>query len=207
MRLDRLASNTLNTSVDTLTATATTGGMFVRDLNDITLTSINGATGQDVIVVAPGDITVAQITPGTGGAGRVLLSAGSDILASGAGDHITASNVELRAGGLDPDGGPSARKTQLRLIVPPTIGGGANGTGASVAQRPDAAASGCRRYDRGVRRTPSSGCRSVRGGAGSAPGNQNVDDYLTTVSPCGPHRRTAPWGWPMPTCSSAAAPS
>jgi filamentous hemagglutinin family protein len=126
--------NTLNTAVDTLSATATSGDIVVRDADDISLASINGATGQDVIVVAPGDITVTQITgAGPTGAGRVLLAAGSDIFASGAGDHITAGNIELRAGGLDATGGRIGEAdNRLRLFVPQNIGGGPTGSGADV---------------------------------------------------------------------------
>jgi filamentous hemagglutinin family protein len=179
------AENTLNTSIDTLTATASSGDIVVRDLNDITLASINGATGQDVIVVAPGDITVAQITgAGPNGAGRVLLSAGSDILASGAADHITAGNVELRAGGLDPDGGRIGEAAnELRLLVPAEIGGGANGTGANVPsvlvlQRPAVGDSTVAAQVPNFRVVPNP--FEVAQGL-LEPGNQDVDDYLTTV--------------------------
>ena len=128
------SENTLNTAVGTLSATATAGDIVVRDADDIALASVNGAAGQDVIVVTPGDITVTQITgAGPDGAGRVLLAAGSDIFANGAGDHIVAGNIELRAGGLDETGGRVGEESnRLILRVPATIGGGANGTGSDV---------------------------------------------------------------------------
>lgn len=176
--------NTLNTAVDTLSATATSGDIVVRDADSIALASLNGAAGQDVIVVAPGDITVTQITgAGPNGAGRVLLAAGSDILANGAGDHITAGNIELRAGGLDPDGGRVGETAlPLRLLVPENVGGGADGSGADVPSvlilsRPAAGDSTV--ASQVPRHLIVDGFNAAEGLL--LPGNQPVNDYLTTV--------------------------
>jgi hypothetical protein len=75
---------------------------------------------------------------GTGASGRVLLAAGRDLFASAdlpaAEAHITAQNVELRAGGMDDTGGfIAATGPRLRLFVPEFVPGGSAGTGDDVA--------------------------------------------------------------------------
>ncbi len=143
------AANTLNTSVNSLTATSSAGGMFFHELNSVNLTNLNASSNQDIFVGAREDITVERVNvTGTGASGRVLLAAGRDILANGvlAGTdaHITAQNVELRAGGMDLAGGRiGTTDTELRLFVPEVIPGGAGNTGANVPsvlflQRPSA---------------------------------------------------------------------
>jgi filamentous hemagglutinin family protein len=125
------ATNTLETSLNTVTATSSGGGMFIREANDITLTNLSATTAnnQDIYVGTTGDITVAQVSNANG---RVLLAAGGDVLSTGSGTHITAGNVELRAG-LDASGGRIGTISQpLRMSVPATVAGGAGGTGAPV---------------------------------------------------------------------------
>ena len=128
------ASNTLNINVDNLTATASTGDMFFHEQNSVTLTNLTGANGRDVFVGAQQDITVNQISvTGSGAAGRVLLAAGRDVFATpgltGTDAHITAQNIEVRAGGMDTTGGQIGTDgVKLRLAVPDTIPGGATNT-------------------------------------------------------------------------------
>ena len=133
------ASNTLNINVDNLTATASTGDMFFHEQNSVTLTNLTGANGRDVFVGAQQDITVNQISvTGSGAAGRVLLAAGRDVFATpgltGTDAHITAQNIEVRAGGMDTTGGQIGTDgVKLRLAVPDTIPGGATNTGDPVS--------------------------------------------------------------------------
>ena len=117
-------ANPFNTSVTSLTSASTAGSTYIREANDILLTDLTAATNQDIVIGAIGDITVARImVDGSNGDGRVLLAAGSDIFSVGAGTHITAQDVELRAGGLDTTGGRAGAGNILRINAPQFVAG------------------------------------------------------------------------------------
>ncbi|HTU66917.1 MAG TPA: filamentous hemagglutinin N-terminal domain-containing protein [Steroidobacteraceae bacterium] len=120
------AANTLNTAVTSLSATTSTGGMYFREANDVTLMNLNAAANQDIVVGAPGTVTVGTVNvSGANGSGRVLIAAGNDILATGGGINITAQSVELRSGGLVTGGGRiGAAGAPLRIEVPEFVPGG-----------------------------------------------------------------------------------
>jgi hypothetical protein len=61
-----------------------------------------------------------------------LLAAGSDILSSGSGIHITARDIELRAGGIDPAGGHIGDGNNLSLDAPLSAPGGGGTSVPSV---------------------------------------------------------------------------
>jgi filamentous hemagglutinin family protein len=117
------ADNVLDTAIGVLTASTTSGSLYIREADSVSLANVTVATGEDIVVGAFGDITVGTIANADG---RVLLAAGNNILADGSvnGPHITARDAELRAGGLDSSGGSiGTNGSLLRMNVPQTIAG------------------------------------------------------------------------------------
>jgi|GEM_PF-5898647 len=91
-------ANSLETDVDTLTANANAGGIFINDVGSInSLTANAKGAGNDVTISTGGDMVVAKVTA----ADVVTLSTGGtgNILRSGNVLNISGASANLHAGG------------------------------------------------------------------------------------------------------------
>jgi hypothetical protein len=121
----------LDLDATTLDATATSGGIFIDELNGLASVSVKasgGASGDIELLTATGDLNLLSVSA----TDTLLLAAGRDILGLPGLGTITASRAELRAGGADPTGGrigtlsaPLSLQldagSSLRMFVPQTI--------------------------------------------------------------------------------------
>lgn len=120
------ALNALDTSVSSISATATGGSIFVNESDSVTLTSLTATgAGQDVSVIAGGDITVASlsapdaVTLDANGAGADILDDGSN------GTAITAASAALTAdGAIGAAGATAGMDTAITSLTAAAADGG-----------------------------------------------------------------------------------
>ena len=121
----------LDTDATTIDATATSGGIFIDELNGLASASVqaNGGSAGDIeLLTATGDLNLQKVSASD----TLLLSAGHNIFALPGLGTIGARAAELRAGGADSSAGHigtladplslqlSAGNT-LRMFVPQTV--------------------------------------------------------------------------------------
>jgi len=125
------SSGRLDTSVSTLDAAASDGGVFIDELDGLLSVSVQaggGAAGDIELLTATGDLNLLNVTASD----TLLLAAGHNIFALPGAAPITARVAELRAGGVDPGAGRIGTSTELlqlnlsagnslRLFVPQTV--------------------------------------------------------------------------------------
>ena len=124
------SSARLDTSVRTLSATTSAGGVFIDEadgLQSVNVHAAGGAAGDIELLTRSGDLNLQSVSASE----TLLLVAGRDILTSSA-NPIVANRAELRAGTTDPNGGQIgtfanplnlelSAGNSLRLFVPQTI--------------------------------------------------------------------------------------
>jgi hypothetical protein len=90
------AANAIETDLDTLTASADAGGIFITDAGDITsLTATAKGAGNDIAVTTVGDLLVAKVTAPDAVS---LTSAAGSIRRIGNVLNVSAANFTLQAG-------------------------------------------------------------------------------------------------------------
>ena len=89
-----VATTPLDTEVNTLTATASAGSVFIDETSAVTLNATATGTGNDVAVVAGGTLTVDSVSSPDF---VHLQSTGGSVLALAAGTSITGATADLRA--------------------------------------------------------------------------------------------------------------
>jgi hypothetical protein len=125
------SSPRLDTSVSTLYATSTAGGIYINELDGLQSVSLNagGGTAGDIeLLTTTGDLNLKSVLASD----SLLLAAGNNIFSLPGSSPITARVAELRAGGADNNAGQLGTQTQLlefnlspgnslRLFVPQSI--------------------------------------------------------------------------------------
>ncbi|HEY4215347.1 MAG TPA: filamentous hemagglutinin N-terminal domain-containing protein [Steroidobacteraceae bacterium] len=121
----------LDTNVSSLTATSTSGGIYVDQAKGLQAADLNasgGANGNIELLVATGDLNLHSVSASH----TLLLAAGGNIFAAPGLGNIAAQQAELRAGTADGTAGHIGTLAQpltfslptgnnLRLYVPSTI--------------------------------------------------------------------------------------